>query len=75
MRLSAIRWLTSGLVIAGLAIGIGVVAYARDESRATVSRVIDGDTLVARVAGTDTTIRFLNVDTPETKDPNAPVVC
>src|SRR5699024_4494525 len=40
-----------------------------------VVRVIDGDTLVALVGGEETTIRLLNVDTPETKDPDEPVQC
>lgn len=38
-------------------------------------RVIDGDTFEASVDGEDKTIRLLNVDTPETKDPDAPVEC
>ncbi|WP_210244082.1 thermonuclease family protein [Arthrobacter yangruifuii] len=42
---------------------------------ATVVRVIDGDTLVVDLAGEDVTVRLLNVDTPETKDPNEPVQC
>ncbi|MGN7251135.1 thermonuclease family protein [Arthrobacter sp. SAFR-014] len=46
---------------------------ANDE--ATVSRVIDGDTFVALTNDGEKTIRLLNVDTPETKDPNAPVEC
>ncbi|WP_311380488.1 thermonuclease family protein [Arthrobacter sp. ISL-69] len=40
-----------------------------------VVRVIDGDTFTARTNGEEKTIRLLNVDTPETKDPNAPVEC
>ena len=46
---------------------------ASDE--ATVSRVIDGDTFVATTSEGEKTIRLLSVDTPETKDPNAPVEC
>ncbi|MFC7848009.1 thermonuclease family protein [Arthrobacter sp. NPDC057388] len=44
-------------------------------NEATVIRVIDGDTFVATTAAGEKTIRLLNVDTPETKDPNAPVEC
>lgn len=44
-------------------------------NEATVSRVIDGDTFVAMTSAGEKTIRLLNVDTPETKDPNAPVEC
>lgn len=53
------------------------MAYANNASQsvATVVRVIDGDTLEAKVAGRSTTIRLLNVDTPETKDPDQPPEC
>lgn len=44
-------------------------------TQAVVVRVIDGDTFEATVSGDDKTIRLLNVDTPETKDPNSPVEC
>ncbi|MBN3496310.1 thermonuclease family protein [Arthrobacter pascens] len=44
-------------------------------NEATVSRIIDGDTFVAMTSAGEKTIRLLNVDTPETKDPNAPVEC
>jgi micrococcal nuclease len=36
---------------------------------------VDGDTLVVSINNADHTIRLLNVDTPETKDPNQPVEC
>ena len=48
-------------------------APARDE--ATVIRVVDGDTLVVDLDDEEVTVRLLNVDTPETKDPNEPVQC
>ena len=44
-------------------------------TQATVIRVIDGDTFEAAVNNEQKTVRLLNVDTPETKDPNAPVEC
>ncbi len=50
-------------------------APASDRGSAIVVRVVDGDTVVVALAGTDTTIRLLNVDTPETKDPNKAVEC
>ncbi len=46
-----------------------------DSARATVSRVVDGDTIDAVVDGQEQRIRLLNIDTPETKDPNADVEC
>jgi micrococcal nuclease len=38
----------------------------------TINRVIDGDTAITKDGRT---IRFLNIDTPETKKPNTPVMC
>ena len=52
----------------------GAVSSA-DSRLATVVRVIDGDTFKASIEGDEKTVRLLNVDTPETKDPNSPVEC
>ena len=35
----------------------------------------DGDTIVVDMNGTDETIRFIGIDTPETHKPDAPVQC
>ncbi len=40
---------------------------------AVVTRVVDGDTFVANVAGRQQRIRVIGVDTPETVDPRRPV--
>jgi len=40
-----------------------------------VRKVVDGDTIVVRVRGTDEKVRLLGIDTPETKDPRKPVQC
>jgi endonuclease YncB( thermonuclease family) len=48
---------------------------AADVDQAVVVRVVDGDTLVVRLGASDTTVRLLNVDAPETKDPNEAVEC
>lgn len=45
------------------------------DGEATIIRVIDGDTVVASVSGKETTVRLLNIDTPETKAPDRPVQC
>ena len=48
----------------------------RGASPATVIRVVDGDTIVARLAnGAVEKIRLLGVDTPEVVDPRKPVQC
>ena len=40
---------------------------------ADVSRVVDGDTIVVRIAGAEDRVRYIGVDTPETVDPRKPV--
>lgn len=40
-----------------------------------VVRVVDGDTLVADIDGTEESIRLIGIDTPETVAPNRPVEC
>ncbi|HEX7292588.1 MAG TPA: thermonuclease family protein, partial [Conexibacter sp.] len=42
---------------------------------ASLERVIDGDTIVARVGGREERVRYIGVDTPETVKPNTPVQC
>lgn len=77
--LSRLRSALPALVlVAGMVLGGAAVVHAvwpEDDRHGTVARVIDGDTLVATVAGEDLTIRLLNIDTPETKHPDLPVQC
>lgn len=40
-----------------------------------VVRVVDGDTLIVRVADKTERVRLIGVDTPETVDPRKPVQC
>ena len=65
-------WLAVGLT---LALVLGTIALASPSSADVVDRTIDGDTLVINVHGTEEHVRLLNIDTPETKDPNRPVEC
>lgn len=37
--------------------------------KANVSRVVDGDTIIVEINGTEERVRFIGVDTPETKHP------
>jgi micrococcal nuclease len=41
----------------------------------SVSRFVDGDTIVVNMNGKGETLRFIGVDTPETHKPNTPVQC
>lgn len=62
------------LAVTTVTVGIGSVVGPPSD-RAVVARVVDGDTFEATLGGRTTSIRLLNVDTPETKDPNADVEC
>ena len=42
---------------------------------AVVERVVDGDTIEARIGGEVEDVRLIGVDTPETVKPGAPVEC
>lgn len=41
----------------------------------TVSRVVDGDTIIVSADGRSEDVRVLGIDTPETVDPRKPVGC
>lgn len=58
------------------------LAIPKDAQRVTVSWVTDGDTVALRAVrrgvlpqGVDTRVRLLEIDTPESKDPDLPVQC
>jgi len=42
---------------------------------ATVTRVVDGDTIAVSIGGQEYKLRYIGVDTPETVDPRRPVGC
>ena len=44
-------------------------------ANAVVVREVDGDTIRARVGRHEERVRFIGIDTPETKDPRKPVQC
>ena len=77
----SITALACGLVLAGLAIGSGVLLAACDvgneatDDGAVVERVVDGDTVRVLVDGQPETVRLVGIDTPETVAPNRPVEC
>ncbi len=45
------------------------------ESNATVTHLVDGDTIDVSVHGRHERVRLIGIDTPETKDPDKPVQC
>jgi micrococcal nuclease len=84
------RWSVAGaaaLAVAAGLVGIAVAANHRGaapparnpptalEPNATIVHVIDGDTVVARVQGRDEHVRLIGIDTPETVDPDRPIMC
>ncbi len=42
---------------------------------ARVERVVDGDTIRVRLEGREEIVRYIGIDTPETKKPGTPVQC
>ena len=48
---------------------------ANGRQQATVTRVVDGDTIEVKLDGKTYKLRYIGVDTPETVDPNRPVGC
>lgn len=80
----ALPWIAL-LLLAGLLLGdvrvpswIGgdeATLAAGGAASARLERVVDGDTIVARVGGREERIRYIGIDTPETVKPNAPVEC
>ncbi len=58
-------------VVAQDVVGPGAV-----ESKATVTKISDGDTVTVQfTSGATEKVRFIGVDTPETKRPNTPIQC
>lgn len=74
------RALAGGLVAALLVNACGTERGAPSTptslaSNAVVERVVDGDTIHARIDGRDETVRLIGIDTPETVKPGTPVQC
>lgn len=84
------RWIGSALLLVAVAFialrpageptdGTKTSPYATESSRrqvlGVVTRVIDGDTVEARLGETVEDVRLIGVDTPETVKPGAPVEC
>ncbi|WOO97365.1 thermonuclease family protein [Micrococcus terreus] len=67
--------LVVGVLGAGGAFAVNQSQRAKDDTWATVVRVVDGDTFEGVIAGEQKTVRLLNVDTPETKHPQEAVQC
>lgn len=76
----ALTLLVLAAALAGLGDRVGVLdSFGKDvepaAGTARVERVVDGDTIKVRLGGRRETIRYIGVDTPETKKPGTPVQC
>lgn len=69
----------AGALLATIAAVLAVLAdqsaTAGRPDGVSVVRVVDGDTIVARLPGGEKSIRLIGIDTPETVDPRKPVQC
>jgi micrococcal nuclease len=68
------------LLVVVVAVLAGRLSSSRDDSApggvdGTVTRVVDGDTVHVDLDGTDETVRYIGVDTPESVKPGTPVQC
>jgi micrococcal nuclease len=59
---------------AGIPAG-GAGGGAGGERVARVVRVVDGDTIVVLTGGREERVRYIGIDTPESKKPGSPVEC
>lgn len=67
--------LTAALLILRPWEGRGGLDNGPANAAAFVARVVDGDTIEARVGGRTEDVRYIGVDTPETVKPDTPVQC
>ena len=67
------------VVMSSISALLGCVSSPPDDplpsDSATVVSIIDGDTVVIDLAGTDERVRLIGIDTPETVHPTRPVEC
>lgn len=56
-------------------VGSGYQKSTNNFEKATVTRVVDGDTIIVNLNGNDERLRMILVDTPETVHPKKPVQC
>jgi micrococcal nuclease len=82
MRATRLPSLASVAILAILIVALvssgGGAGDAADEAQtieARVTRVVDGDTVEALVAGKTEDVRYIGVDTPESVKPDTPVQC
>jgi len=65
----------TAVVVSAVVVGGVAVAGAARPTMATVTKIVDGDTIDVRYGGEEHRVRLLNIDTPESVDPSSPVEC
>src|SRR3954453_4448588 len=55
--------------------GTGDPAAPSQPGQATVTRVVDGDTVIVHIGSKNESVRLLGIDTPESVKPGTPVQC
>jgi micrococcal nuclease len=74
----ALLWIALFAALAAAGSGLpscGKEPRRRPTSEGVVVRVVDGDTIHVRVDGRREKVRYIGVDTPESKRPSTPVEC
>lgn len=69
------RKVTTAVVLGTLVVAGTITARSASAQEVVVSRVVDGDTIDVLINGGAERIRLLNIDTPETVDPNRAPEC
>src|SRR3954447_4583252 len=78
MRVSRVLVLIFAFAVAAVGVwrpGLSGEPQPAAPGEAVVTRVVDGDTLHVAMGGTDETVRYIGVDTPESVKPSTPVQC
>jgi len=75
-RLStALIVLTVSVAVAGCEQLAATTTQSSARPQVRVVRVVDGDTIIVRLAGKGERVRYIGMDTPESVKPNSPVEC
>lgn len=74
-RRNQTRQQAAAIVVAACSVLGAACAAEPVDGTATVTEVVDGDTLTVRLSGRTETVRLIGIDTPETVHPTKPVEC
>jgi len=77
LKLLTLGVLVAAMPVVGMACGSSgpKTAATPHATKATISRVVDGDTIKVKIEGQEKTVRLIGIDTPETHKPGVKVEC